>query len=227
MKYRVLTIIVIIMMLFSITVSAQGYEYKISSGTDFISAKSDDDLTALSQKLDVTSEQLSEYFQENGIIYLAVSDIEKSQIKISVSSDDFSSQVTDISQLDDQSLAEFAKLFGGEEETQIVTNNGRKYICTKSTKTADNITFTVTQYVTICNQKTFYFTAYNEGEDISALITSAFESFELNENTDQSPAKINYTLWIALTVIGAVIFAVIAVIMIVKIIASVKNKNEN
>ena len=65
MKYRVLTIVVVIMLLFGITVSAQGYEYTISPGENFTAAKSGDDLTLLSQKLDMTTEQLSTYYEQN------------------------------------------------------------------------------------------------------------------------------------------------------------------
>lgn len=224
MKYRVLTIVVVIMLLFGITVSAQGYEYTISPGENFTAAKSGDDLTLLSQKLDMTTEQLSTYYEQNGIIYFAVSDVDKAQIKISVTTDDFSSQVSDISQLDDQSLSEFAKLFG---ETEVVVNNNRKYICTTNTKMVDGINFTVTQYVTICNQKTFYFTAYNEGDDTSALIAAAFNSFELCEKTSQPPVKPNYTLWIVLTIVGATLFAAVAIVMIIKIIKGIKNETED
>ena len=222
MKYRVLITVVIIMLLLGINVSAEGYEYTISPGENFTAAKSDDDLTLLSQKLDTTPEQLSTYYQQNGIIYFAISDVDKAQIKISVTTDDFSSKVTDISKLDDQALSEFAKLFG---ETEIVVNNDRKYICTTNTKTVDDANFTVTQYVTICNQKIFYFTAYNEGNDTSAIIANAFQSFKLCEKTSQSPDAPNYMLQIVLTIIGATIFAAVAVVMIIKIVKGIKNED--
>ena len=70
-------------------------------------------------------------------------------------------------------------------------------------------------------------TAYNEGDGTSALIAAAFNSFELCEKTSQPPVKPNYTLWIVLTIVGATLFAAVAIVMIIKIIKGIKNESED
>lgn len=214
MKYRILTVIVILITLLNITVNAAGYEYNISSGDNFISAKHGDDLTQIAKKLNMSTDELNAYFNENELIYLAVSDDGKSQIKLSVYQDGFSSMVNDISQLNDNDLKEFANSFG-ENENNIVVSNDRKFVLVKHTREDSGGTYTVTQYITICNNKTFYFAGYNDGVDTSNEITAAFESFKLNE-VETEPQ--NNNIYPIIINVGVVIFSIVAIVMIIGII---------
>lgn len=219
MKYRIFTVIIILVALFGTVVSAVGYDYNISPGDTFTYAKYGDDLTQISQKLNMTTSELNSYFNQNGLIYLAVSDDKKSQIKISAFTDNFSSVAGDISNLDDSTLTEFANAVGQESgvNADTVLNNGRKFVCIKTTRQDSGGIYTITQYITICNSKTFYFAGYNDGEDTSQEILSAFDSFELFETT-VSPD--NYNLILVFTVIGIVVFSIIAIVMIIGILKS-------
>lgn len=226
MKYRILAVIVILITFFSLCVNAVGYEYSIAPSDNFIYAKHGDDLTQVAEKLNMTTDELNTYFNQNELIYLAVSDDNKSQIKLSVYQDGFSSVVSDISQLSDADLNEFANSFD-ENGNNIVMNNGRKFIRVKHTRADSGGTYTVTQYITICNNKTFYFAGYNDGENTSKEITAAFESFKLSEiktepkNDDIYPIIIN---------VGVVVFGIIAIVMIIGIIKlkikALKESNE-
>lgn len=207
---------------FSITASAASYEYTISPGENFTSAQYGDDLTDIAKKLNMTADDLNSYFNQNGLIYLAVSRDTKTQIRLSAFTDNFSSAVGDISQLDNQALTEFVNAVSEDRDNaaDVITNAGRKYICTKSTLKDSGGTYTVTQYITICSNKTFYFAGYNEGDDTSAEIKSAFEGFRLNQKQIQAE---DYTTQFVFIIIGVLIFSTISVIMILGIIKS-KNK---
>ena len=213
MKYRILTVIIVLLTILNMTVSALGYEYSITPSDNFTFAKQGDDLTQIAKKLNMTTDDLNKYFSDNKLIYLAVSDDVKSQIKISVTEDEFSKKVNDISLLDDNALNNFAKSLSSD--SSIVTNNDRKFVLVNDTHKDSGGIYTVTQYITICDGKTFYFIGYNDGKDISQEITSVFKTFTLNQQQSDSADNNVFSIVI---IIGIVVFSVIAIIMVIGII---------
>lgn len=194
-------------------VSALGYEYSITPSDNFTFAKQGDDLTKIAKKLNMTTDDLNKYFSDNKLIYLAVSDDVKSQIKISVTEDEFSKKVNDISLLDDNALNNFAKSLSSD--SSIVTNNDRKFVLVNDTHKDSGGIYTVTQYITICDGKTFYFIGYNDGKDISKEITSVFKTFTLNQ---QQSGSADNNVFSIVIIIGIVVFGLVAIIMVIGII---------
>ena len=217
MKYRILAVIIILVALISITVSATGYEYTITPSDNFTAVKYGDDLSKISKKLNMSNDELNSYFHQSGLLYLAVSEDNQTQIKLSAFSDNFSSAAGDISNLDSQALTEFVSAVNkdAENNADIIENNGRKFVCVKNTRKDSGGVYTVTQYITICDNQTFYFAGYNPGEDTADEITLAFESFNLQEKAPETP---NYSLLSTLIIAGIVIFASLAVSMIIGVI---------
>lgn len=213
MKYRILTVIIVLLTILNMTVSALGYEYSITPSDNFTFAKQGDDLTQIAKKLNMTTDDLNKYFSDNKLIYLAVSDDVKSQIKISVTEDEFSKKVNDISLLDDNALNNFAKSLSSD--SSIVTNNDRKFVLVNDTHKDSGGIYTVTQYITICDGKTFYFIGYNDGKDISKKITSVFKTFTLNQQQSDSADNNVFSIVI---IIGIVVFSMVAIIMLIGII---------
>ena len=213
MKYRILTVIIVLLTILNMTVSALGYEYSITPSDNFTFAKQGDDLTQIAKKLNMTTDDLNKYFSDNKLIYLAVSDDVKSQIKISVTEDEFSKKVNDISLLDDNALNNFAKSLSSD--SSIVTNNDRKFVLVNDTHKDSGGIYTVTQYITICDGKTFYFIGYNDGKDISKEITSVFKTFTLNQQQSDSADNNVFSIVI---IIGIVVFSMVAIIMVIGII---------
>ncbi len=213
MKYRILTVIIVLLTILNMTVSALGYEYSITPSDNFTFAKQGDDLTQIAKKLNMTTDDLNKYFSDNKLIYLAVSDDVKSQIKISVTEDEFSKKVNDISLLDDNVLNNFAKSLSSD--SSIVTNNDRKFVLVNDTHKDSGGIYTVTQYITICDGKTFYFIGYNDGKDISKEITSVFKTFTLNQQQSDSADNNVFSIVI---IIGIVVFSMVAIIMVIGII---------
>lgn len=236
MKYRILAIIVIAVMLLSVTVGALGYEYSILTNDNFISAQSDDDLTAISEKLNMSVQDLHSYFSKNGLIYIAVSLDCKSQVKLSAFTDNFSSEVQDISYLDDSVMAEFIEAVSDNSDSpaQVITNNGRKFLCVKDTLKDSGGVYTVTQYITICNNQTFYFAGYNDGDDTSQEILDIFHSFKLSETVAPilNDSKNNTKSLIIPSILiycGIVLFTIIAIAALYGIIKPYikKSREEN
>ena len=213
MKYRILTVIIVLLTILNMTVSALGYEYSITPSDNFTFAKQGDDLTQIAKKLNMTTDDLNKYFSDNKLIYLAVSDDVKSQIKISVTEDEFSKKVNDISLLDDNVLNNFAKSLSSD--SSIVTNNDRKFVLVNDTHKDSGGIYTVTQYITICDGKTFYFIGYNDGKDISKEISSVFKTFTLNQ---QQSGSADNNVFSIVIIIGIVVFGLVAIIMVIGII---------
>ena len=213
MKYRILTVIIVLLTILNMTVSALDYEYSITPSDNFTFVKQGDDLTQIAKKLNMTTDDLNKYFSDNKLIYLAVSDDVKSQIKISVTEDEFSKKVNDISLLDDNALNNFAKSLSSD--SSIVTNNDRKFVLVNDTHKDSGGIYTVTQYITICDGKTFYFIGYNDGKDISKEITSVFKTFTLNQ---QQSGSADNNVFSIVIIIGIVVFGLVAIIMVIGII---------
>lgn len=233
MKYRILAVIVAIMFILSIGVGAASYEYTISTDDGFISARTNDDLTDISEKLNMTPQDLNSYFTKNGLLYIAVSLDGKTQVKISAFTDNLSSEVGDISSLGDDVMTQFIDSVSRDAATpaQIVINNDRKFLYLKDTLKDSGGVYTVTQYVTICNNKTYYFTGYNDGEDTSEEISDIFKSFKLNEIAQKSShntAKSSDELVLPTILIncGIALFVLIAVIALYSIIKFYFKKNQ-
>ena len=233
MKYRYLIAIIAILAVFSIAVGAVGYEYTIKANDNFVTAELTDDINALdavAQKLNMDTTKLHDYFKQNGLIYLAVSADKQTQVKISAFSDNFSTKVADISYLDEAGLTAFASAISEEDDSpaQLVENNGRKYLCVKDTLSDSGGVYTVTQYITICNNKTFYFAGYNPGENTSSEIDTIFKSFHLQETNNSNNDTNKYFIWINC---GVVLFGAVAIISIIGIIRvkikAKKEKDEN
>lgn len=224
MKIRILAVAAVILILVSLCVCAAGYEYTISPSEQFTAVNYGDDLSGIADKLNMTTDELNVYFNKNSILYLAVSDDTKTQIRLSAFTDNFSSAVADISLLDDDGLREFKEAVSADNENAFFTESadGRKFIAVKSTLQDSGGTYTVTQYITICNNKTFYFSGYNEGSDTSDDINSAFKSLTLRE----IPVDTNYDTYITLIIIGIVIFSALAIFLVIDIIR-LKSKNNS
>ena len=225
MKIKFLSVVAGLMFIFLLSVSAAGYEYSISVGENFTEAKSGDDLTKISRKIGMSTDELNSYFSKNGLLYLAVSDDSKTQIRLSAFTDNYSSEVNDISHLNDEQLSDFMNSVSndGENVCKTLVNNGRKYITVESTHKDSGGVYTVTQYITICSGQTFYLSCYNDGESTSAEIQSAFNTFSLNGTSTEKGN--GFGLTDAAIIAGILIFTATAVIMVAGIIKSVRNKD--
>lgn len=222
MKYRILAVVLILLSLLSINIGAASYEYNISPDNDFVSVQYGDDLTEISQKLNMSVDDLNAYFNKNGLLYLAVSNDTKTQIRLSAFTDNFSSAVSDIAYLDTAALNEFMSAVSEDDEAncEIVVNNDRKYIAVKDTLKDSGGVYTVTQYITICSNKTFYLAGYNEGEDTSPEIKAAFESFCIEAT---KPSVQSFTVPTILIIAGIVIFSALGIFMVIGIVKTAKN----
>ena len=90
--------------------------------------------------------------------------------------------------------------------------------------------YTVTQYITIFDSKTFYFAGYNPGEDTSNEVTAMFNSFQLQKPVSETPKLIEQQEKINQQYLfincGIVIFGAVAIVSIIGIIKAKTNTNK-
>lgn len=209
------------MLLFSFDISAASYEYNLSPGEDFVCVSYGDDMTDIAQKLNMTADELNTYFSKNGLLYLAVSDDTSTQIRLSAFTDNFSSAVCDISHLNEEQLNEFMNSISDNDETgcTLIENNGRKYVTVTNTLNDSGGVYTVTQYVTICDNKTFYLSCYNDGTETSEQVKNIFDKFSLNSVTTE---KNNLDVTFVFIIAGILIFTALATVTVISIVKKSK-----
>ena len=83
LKVKIITVVAAVLLLLNLNVSAANFEYTLSPGDNFTSVTYGDDLNDIAEKLNMTTDKLNSYFSKNGLLYLAVSDDAKTQIRLS------------------------------------------------------------------------------------------------------------------------------------------------
>ncbi len=235
MKRKFLVVLLALISLLSFNISAQETNYSITVPEGFSATDKSDNMEAVANQLGLDLKALNEYFDQNGLIYLAVSADAKTQIRLSALSDNFSSAVSDISFLDEQGLADFTAAIGGENKTEIIEKGNRKFVKTVNTLRDSGGIYTVSQYVTIADNATYYLSCYNDGTTTSAQVDEIFKSFNIfsQKPTAYADDKPSFTKTIILASIGGVIFLAVAVFMAIGILKpylkekKVSKRNEN
>ena len=213
----------VIIMLSGFTAHAESNEFNITVPDSFTVARKGDSLDGVARNLQMDTAKLSEYFSKNGLVYFAVSADTKTQVRLSEFSDNFSSQVVDICYLKENELNEFIKAVGGENSNELVQNGSRKFVKIQSTLTDSGGDYTVTQYITIANGKTYYLACYNEGSGESAQINEIFKSFSLSSlQTAAEEMKVKMPWYIA----GIALFSVATAAGAIRVIISYKKSHQ-
>ncbi len=229
MKKAILVVISVALMFFSFTANAADPEFSITVPDDFTVAYYGEDLSHIAQALQIDNAKIGNYFAENGLLYLAVSSDTETQVRLSIYNDNFSSRVNDISMLDDTALGEFVTTLNSDctDLSCVITNSDRKFVKVKNTLNDSGGQYTVTQYITIANSKTYYLSCYNSGSDTDSTVEEIFDSFSISvqkqPHVTKSEEVKNYTpLYIA----GIAVFSIIAVVIAASILISCKKQNK-
>lgn len=127
----------------------------------------------------------------------------------------FSGEVKNFFEMEDQDVLTFADDFV-QNKDGIATVNDIKYVISKGTKEADNVTFSTVQYITVKNSELYVLTVNVPGEINSTIadrIDDLLERITIKE-ISQKPSVSSY-LTIALIVL--LILVVLAVIVLVAV----------
>lgn len=197
-----------------LTFAQSDNEFQIEIPDGYITAFLADDKTEVANVIGITAKEVDDYFKNNYLEFLSVSEDNTSQIKLSVLADEFSSKIFSFNNLGDEQILKLANsLFTGSYEqvsdgAKIVRNNSVKFLKYEETLTDNGGEYTVTQYVTVYNGKTYRLSVFIGGQEKN-LSDTVFESLTFNQlNEGLSP------LTKIFIIVGIVIFAVIIVLSI-------------
>ncbi len=199
--------------------AAETWEYSLNLGDDFIMAEKGESVDEICALTGENKKSITDDFSSGGLLAIAVSKDAETQVKLHSFIDNFSATVQDISNLNEESLNEYAQSLslklGGDYV--INNNNGRDYIEISLILGEGDDEYFCTQYLTICEGRVYCLTCYNNGEVTSPQANSAFKALNIEGSGVVAKDKSNKPEYILIGV-GIGIFAVVAVWMIVGII---------
>ena len=111
--------------------AASGFE--ITAPKDFYSYKSGQSSEDTAKILGMTEEELENYCNENGIVFIAANKDNTKQIRISVTESEFSSSIGNLSNLSDDKITALIPDITGSVGGELLEKDGQRFI-----KTAEN-----------------------------------------------------------------------------------------
>ena len=199
--------------------AAETREYSLNLGDNFIIAEKGESVDEICALTGENKKNISDDFSSGGLLAIAVSKDSETQVKLHSFIDNFSATVQDISNLNEESLNEYAQSLslklGGDYA--IKNNNGRDFIEVSLILGKGEDEYFCTQYLTICEGRVYCLTCYNNGEAPSPQVNSAFKALNIEGSGVVAKDKSNKPEYILIGV-GIGIFAVVAVWMVIGII---------
>ncbi len=212
--------ITLISMLFSQSASAEGVVTLNVSDEFYIYGT---DTKIVTEELGMTEGELGSYCEENGIVYLALNKGNTKQLRVSISTTDFSNGVVNISALSNDNIATLVPDIAGIEgaKGEIITKGSQKFIKLMLRSNDGGGDYILTQYITIADKRSFVLSFYTDITEDTDYTEEIFESFD-------SPLFLDYnrfadTGWHYVILIAAGIFAAVSAIIIVSIVKDIKN----
>lgn len=201
------------MLLLSINVSAdtKTKEFKINTPKGFTEVYQLENLSKAAKILDMSDDELSDFLKKNKITYFAVSKDKSTQIRFSGVKDNFGKTVGEMKNLNNNQLNDLIKTLkkGSTAKFSIDISNGRNYIKSLSLLKDNGGEYTVTQYITVVNGKTYYLTCYNSGTKTSSEIKNVFSNliiYDVLEKTDNIKYIIGFLIVaLMLTCVGLIV----------------------
>ncbi len=188
--------------------------FSVSAAEDFLVF--DQQPKDVAKVLGMSEDEVETFCNDNKITYLAVNDDNTKQIRKSEFQDEFSKKVVDISVLEDQKILEFSSPISTFESAKgtVVNYGDMKFLKVELETTDGGGKYHLTQYVTVSDSKKTVLTFYTaDGQD---------KSYIEDEFQNQFPEKTDYKPYI---IIGAIIFALIGIVVAVFIIKELRVKS--
>ncbi len=176
--------------------------------------------------LNMEEDELLSFCSKNNIRGLWVNKDNTKQIRLSYYNTDFSNSVVNISTLSDDKISELVPDITGIENAkgEIVLKGIQKFIKLQLKSQDSGGDYNLTQYITVANKELFvlsFYTAIDDNTDY-IYIEKTFDSFDFpyfltaeNGSSDK---------WQYIILIGAIVFALVAIVIGITVIRDIKNE---
>ncbi|MCQ2455393.1 MAG: hypothetical protein MJ090_04580 [Clostridia bacterium] len=225
-KITFLLTLILLIFVFSFSAFAANRDFTVKIPKSYTAVYADESKAELSKKLGMEEEKLQDYYSDNGIELLAISQDNKSQIIVSEKKDDFSVKTENLSAYSDNDIKKLGKELVKDIKLAFVieNRNSKKFIKISVRKNDSGGEFTATQFITVANGKLYNISFLSEGKELDKQNLKILDSFSVNEEKSDSGISLFITIFIDVAIAG---FAAIIVLMIYGIIKNkIKNEKE-
>ncbi len=200
---------------------ADEVDFELKLGKEYTVARSEEALGELSRIIGMKEAELREYFEQNDLLLLAANEDNSSQVRLSVSDNDFAELIGNLTGLGDGEIEEVAKELTAETQSYTVKeNNGDKFIVITETLRDSGGVYTATQFCTVKSGVMYQLSFYNAGDKTADSVYTAFESFKITPPEDTA-----FPPWVTVSaVFGIAVFTAIAVVLIIDVVKDIKKR---
>lgn len=181
------------------------------------------DNAALCEVFNTDKDALNRFCTENDIIYLASDQGNSRQIRVQLTTNNFSNSIVNLSELSNdkiQSLAEDVTGISGING-EVIIKNGQKFLKTQQNLEDSGGKYILTQYFTVADRKNITLSFYSSNDINIDYISEIFDSYTsplfINEETKESD-YLSYVIPVA-----TVLLAIVCVILGFSIVKDLKN----
>ena len=174
-----------------------GNGFTIEVDNSFAVALKTSEADNVAERLGIEIDAVKSYFKANSIVFIAVSEDKKTQIRISRFADNFSGSVYDSENLTEEQIAEMVSLYGGDAQYAETSKiGGRKFaVMTELLKDSGGV-YTSTQYVAVAGGQTYIITCYNPGEGTSKQVKKILSTFYVKDINERISGYETLKKWI-------------------------------
>jgi hypothetical protein len=211
---RIIALIAVFILLFSLTVSADS-SINITPDGEFTT-----ETEQIAKIIGMDKNELLDFCIENKIVYIAVNKDNSKQIRVTVKENDFSNGIVNINGLSDDKInAVLPDVIGVEGiKGEIINKDGQKFIKTEMSSKDSGGDFILTEYITVANKKVYVLSFYTNKKADTKYIEKTFETLE----SPNFVVENNGLFWIV--GIAIVIFLFASIFIILTLIRDIKAK---
>ena len=218
---------------FSLSFNNVGVSFNSPEGYTEITADNLSKNGEIIKELGYTVSTISKYFNDNGILFIAVENEGDGQIQLKCTETDFTLQTDDITELDDELVINIAQKILDIDKNKLkpVLINGVKFFETRSVAETQEGKYSVVQYSTIRNGKLYTFSYYNGlGSVTNAVIEEGWniaKELKISKLNSTIGEEIDNTLTIVIISAAVIIACSVIVYIFVTFFLDIKNKSES
>lgn len=213
-----LVLVIALIMLFSFSVSAESV-VSIKPEGEFYT-----DNETIAEVIGMSEDELSDYIEENNIIYIGVNKDNSKQIRVTSHQTDFSNNIININGLSDDKINALLPDIIGIESARgdIINIDGQKFIKTELRSNDSGGDYLLTEFITIADRKVFVLSFYTNADKDTEYIEKTFESYSSPYFVKEKNNENNTLLYII--VAAVVVFVAASVLLVITIIKDIKRK---
>ena len=210
-------------LMLTVSVFAASGEFDISAPRGFCSYRMGQSAEDMAKILGMNAYELENYCVSDGILYLAVNENNTKQIRVSISESEFSSGISNLSNLSEDKITALIPDITGADSGEIVTKNGQSFIKITETSSDFGGEYSVISYVTVAAKKDYVLSFYTSTGTSTDYVEKVFKSFSADDFYKESNPK-SYFGYVIIAAIA--LLALVSAYIIFTLVRDIKNERK-